>query len=185
MDGSDPLTIDYDEHRRVGELIDFIVYCLEDISLGFERWDDEYVRGPGLYIAIVAGTSVAEYADPMGDDRWPADRQNVLADGDGFYEAASQVAMNQDGAVVVSVDGVVQTQMVRFRDLPVEDRDDLAYADWMGSRHRSAVDISAREEVVAAVTLSEETGRVTAFEDGTFEDRTRGQLGGAWRVGDY
>jgi DNA integrity scanning protein DisA with diadenylate cyclase activity len=51
----------------------------------------------------------------------------------------------------------------------------------MGTKHLSAVESSVREEVLAAVTLSEETGRVTVFEDGEFMDFQRGELGGLWR----
>jgi DNA integrity scanning protein DisA with diadenylate cyclase activity len=58
------------------------------------------------------------------------------------------------------------------------------YADWMGARHMSAVDTSTRDPVVAAVTLSEEDGRVTVFEDGAYEDATRDALGGDWRGDD-
>ena len=47
--------------------------------------------------------------------------------------------------------------------------DDLPYAGWMGARHMSALETSTRKEVIAAVTLSEEDGRVTVFTDGRFE----------------
>jgi DNA integrity scanning protein DisA with diadenylate cyclase activity len=52
----------------------------------------------------------------------------------------------------------------------------------MGTKHLSAVEISTRPEILAAVTLSEENGRVTVFENGSYEDRERAELGGRWRV---
>ena len=55
------------------------------------------------------------------------------------------------------------------------------YADWMGTKHLSAVEVSTREAVLAAITLSEENGRVTVFRNGTYEDRKRHELGGRWR----
>ena len=48
----------------------------------------------------------------------------------------------------------------------------------------NALDTSAREDVIATVTLSEESGRVTAFSNGMFESVERGEIGGRWRVGD-
>lgn len=185
----DRLRIDYVDHDRVDGLLDLVTYCLEGISLDFARWEEEYVRGPGLYFAIVSGSSVADYADPMGDDRWPVDKcRYVFDDIDLFYQAASSVAQSRDGAVVVTVDGAIHEQMVRFRDLTdeelagIDEVDAVEYADWMGSRHMSAADTSARHEVVATVTLSEEDGRVTVFTDGTFDDSERAELGGDWRV---
>jgi diadenylate cyclase len=46
----------------------------------------------------------------------------------------------------------------------------------------SALDTSLRDDVVTAVTLSEEDGRVTVFTDGAFEDDNRTTLGGRWRA---
>ena len=54
----------------------------------------------------------------------------------------------------------------------------------MGTKHLSAAEISVRDEVWAAVTLSEETGRVTVFSDGEFEDYPRERLGERWRGAD-
>lgn len=65
MTKSRPLTINYEDHTIVREPYDVIRFCLEDISLGFDRWDEEYIRGPGLYIAIVSGRSLHGYADAM------------------------------------------------------------------------------------------------------------------------
>jgi len=36
--------------------------------------------------------------------------------------------------------------------------ENLTYADWMGTKHLSAMEISTREEVLWTVTLSEEIG---------------------------
>lgn len=182
------LAIPYADHDVVAELVDVIAYCAESVSRSFEGWDDPRARGPGLYFVIVAGTSVADYADPMGANRWPVDQCRIVEPGNGgFFEAASEVAFEADGAVIVSVDGVVMEQMVRLKDLSTEELDALdvkavEYRDWMGARHMSAVDTSLREEVVAAVTLSEEDGRVTVFADGTYDDVAYEELGGKWQV---
>jgi hypothetical protein len=184
----DSLSIGYDRHQRINEMIDVIRYCLEGLSLEFDRWGEEYVIGPGFYIAIVSDTSVESYADPMGLDRWPTEVcKTVFGDIDRLYEAASRVAFDADGAVVASIDGVIQRRMVRLKDLPhadLEARVDepVPYADWMGSRHMNALDTSTREDVVATMTLSEEAGRVTVFSDGRFESVPRTAIGGRWRV---
>lgn len=84
-----------------------------------------------------------------------------------------------------SADGTGQEQMVRIKsqggDDPGRDLDAVAYADWMGTKHTSAAEISVREDVWAAVTLSEETGRMTVFRDGDVEDYPRDELGERWR----
>ncbi|MFB6107861.1 MAG: hypothetical protein ABEJ82_03335 [Haloplanus sp.] len=181
MTESDSLRIDYRDHERVRRILDRVTYCLEGISIEFDRWDEEYVRGPGLYFAVVSGSSVADYADPMGTNRWPVEECPVVdADEDAFYAAARDVATSRDGAVVVAVDGSIHGQMVRFRDRPAAD-DAVTYADWMGSRHMSAADTSVREEVVATLTLSEETGRVCVFVDGEFSEQDRSTLAEGWR----
>ncbi|WP_317987402.1 hypothetical protein [Haloprofundus halobius] len=78
--------------------------------------------------------------------------------------------MSRDGAVVISVDGVIQRQMVRFLDFTPDTvpqgEHAVEYEDWMGSRHMSAADTSVRPEVVTTITLSEEAGRLTLFEEG-------------------
>jgi DNA integrity scanning protein DisA with diadenylate cyclase activity len=66
----------------------------------------------------------------------------------------------------------------------VADGATVEYADWMGTKHLSAAESSVRDAVLAAVTLSEENGRVTVFEDGSFADYERDELGGAWRPTD-
>ncbi|WP_101296925.1 diadenylate cyclase [Halegenticoccus soli] len=188
MDGTDSVDIRYREHGGVKELIDVVVYAFEEISLGFEYGDAEHVRGPGLLVVIAAGCSLSEYADPMGDNRWPVDRcRNVHADLTAFCEVAREVALTRDGGVVVGVDGEIQRPMVRLRTLSEREIEALGgeittqYADWMGSRHMSALDTSVRSDVVTAITLSEEDGRVTAFQDGKFEDVKRDELCAKWR----
>lgn len=52
MTDRDPLRVEY---TTVSELIEFITYAVESISLGFDRWDEEYIRGPGLYFVVVTG----------------------------------------------------------------------------------------------------------------------------------
>jgi diadenylate cyclase len=136
-----------------------------------------------------SGRSVAGYADTMGANRWPVDVcGNILANIDDCHAATSKVARSRDGGVVVGIDGTVLEQMVRFRNvdgdsLPSEvSLADIAYADWMGARHMSAYEQSLRPEVVATVTLSEETGRVTVFEAGEYETVPRSSLGEPWRA---
>lgn len=177
-DGS--LSIDYRGHDCVERLLDVLVYYLEEISLGFDRGEEPNVYGPGMYLALVVGPSVESYEDAMGDNRWPdqADR-DPLGDSDAFSEAAHEVAQTRDGAVIVSVDGIVSRQLVRFRTGGLEA--DVEYADWMGSRHMSALDVSTQPDVVATVTLSGETGRITVFEDGDYETVERDALAGEWR----
>jgi hypothetical protein len=178
---SKPLHVEY---ATVPELIELVTYSVESISLGFDRWEEPYVRGPSLYFVLVSGTHAREYADPLGENTWPVDICRVVTeDLDAFVDAAESVAFERDGAVIVSADGTVQEQMVRIKS-PGEgtiDTDGVEYADWMGTKHLSAVESSVREEVLAAVTLSEETGRVTVFEDGEFMDFQRAELGGLWR----
>jgi hypothetical protein len=173
-----PLDIAYRSHDRVGRIGAAIRYCLEAIALGFGRWDD--TSGPGAYLAVVSRSSVADFADPMGDNRWPDRGRKPLVDFDAFYEALESVAHNCDGAAVVAVDGVVNEQLVRFRspDDAVAD-----YAPWMGARHMSALDVSTHPDVVLTLTLSAETGRVTAFQDGTFRSTPPERFGERWRGG--
>lgn len=180
-----PLDINYRSHERVQRLIDTIRFCIEDISLSFDRWEEPYTMGPGLYFAVISGHTVRDHADAMGDNLWPVTTcRDVLADVDSFYEATENVARTRDGAVVISVDGIVQEQMVRFydhtsvRDQSAESR--IQYADWMGSRHMSAADTSARPAVVTTITLSAETGRVTVFDDGKYSTTPRDELLQEW-----
>lgn len=48
----------------------------------------------------------------------------------------------------------------------------------MGTAHLSAIEVSVRSEALAAITLSEENGRVSGFEAGSYEDYQRDELGG-------
>lgn len=59
--------------------------------------------------------------------------------------------------------------------------DELEYAEWMGTKHTSALETSLREDVLWAVTLSEEDNRVTTFIDGNYRDYAREEIGGRWR----
>ncbi|WP_247000880.1 diadenylate cyclase [Halosolutus gelatinilyticus] len=185
---ADTLRIDYESHNGVRELIDCLRYTLEGISLNFDRWGERYVSGPGIYVAVVTGPSVAAFADPMGRNKWPIDRcREIPGHIQSFFETAQEVALSRDGAVVISIDGVVQEQMVRFNDIMPGERDDISeqtddYEDWMGSRHMSALDTSRRPNVVTTLTLSEESGRVTIFESGSFDSYDRSELGGVWNV---
>jgi diadenylate cyclase len=178
MTHPDGLSIEYERHDRVRELIDAVRYCLEGLSLGFDAHDDPGAKGPGAYLAVVAGRRLTEHADPMGDNRWPVEEcREPLSDLDTFYDTLAKVASTRDGAVVLSVDGVLQGQMVRFRDHPASGTE---YADWMGSRHMSALDTSCRDSVVATLTLSQESGRVTVFRDGEYEGVRRERIASRW-----
>ena len=168
-------------------MIDRIVGCLESISLEFDRWDEEYIKGPGFYIVIVSGSSIEGYADPMGNNRWDTNKcKSLFESPEKLYETILETALTADGAVVASVDGIILPQMVRLKDRKFSnpEKEWAKYADWMGSRHMSAVDTSTRDSVVVAITLSEENGRVTVCVDGKYEDYTRDELGGQWRLQD-
>ena len=157
----------------VEAILERIERCLKDISLGFARWDDPYARGPGLYF-VVERDSTTELGAPMGTNRWPVeDCATVFAETDVFLETAQSVAVSCDGAILVHSDGTIEEAMVRVDQFATPDSQriaDLPYAGWMGARHMSALETSTREVVIAAITLSEEDGRVTVFTDGTFED---------------
>ena len=173
-------------HAQTDRLVDRLVNVAESLSASFDRWEEQYVSGPSLYLVVVADANYDEYADPLGTNRWPTDICRVATDDiESFVAAVEEVAFSCDGAVVVMVDGTLQERMVRIRSpsaTEVEQDEEFDYADWMGTKHLSAVEISTRTEVLAAVTLSEENGRVTVFKDGSYEDRTRDELGGRWRV---
>ena len=167
------------------ELMDQIRYTAESLSLSFDQWDEQYVSGPSLYVLIVAEVNFGAYTDPLGENEWPVDRCRVATESpEAFTKVTRDVAFSQDGAVVVTGDGTIQRQMVRVRSLSAEEIaeiDDLKYADWMGTKHMSALETSLRDDVLWAITLSEEDGRVTTFLDGTYQDYPREEVGGRWR----
>jgi hypothetical protein len=173
------------EYSGVSELLDLLVAVAEELSLDFERWEERYVSGPSLYFVVVADVDLGAYADPLGANEWPVETCRVATDSpEDLLDAAQEVAFHRDGAVVVAADGTVQEQMVRVRSPgPGEVRGDDAVdsADWMGTKHLSAAEASVREEVLAAVTVSEENGRVTVFRGGDYRDLEREELGGRWR----
>lgn len=160
-------------------ILERIERCVKDISLGFERWDDPYARGPGLYF-VVERDSLAEFAAPMGTNRWPVENcATAFAEIRTFLETAQNVALSGDGAVVVHSDGTIEEAMVRVDQLSTDEyrrAGDLPYAGWMGARHMSALETSTRKEVIATITLSEEDGRVTVFTDGAFRDSPAASL---------
>ncbi len=167
------------------DLMDQIRYVAESLSLEFDRWDEEYVSGPSLYFLIVAETDFEEYTDPLGENKWPTNRCKLVLDSpEAFRRVAEDVAFSRDGAIIVTGDGTVQRQMVRVRSPTEEDLPaavDLEYPDWMGTKHMSALETSLRENVLWAITLSEENGRVTTYLDGTHQDYPRDEIGGRWR----
>lgn len=167
------------------KLMDLLRYTAETLSIEFDRWGEQYITGPGLYFLIVADINYGDYTDPLGANKWPVDRCRVVAERpEAFIEAARDVAFTRDGAVVIAADGTIQEQMVRVRTLSADEgtgSGDIVAADWMGTKHLSALEASTREEVLWAVTLSEESGRVTTFLDGSYRDYERDELGGRWR----
>lgn len=91
----------------IDALLERIEGCVKDISLGFERWDDPHARGPGLYFVVERG-SMTEFAASMGANRWPVENcATVFAETDVFLEAAQDVALSRDGAIVVHSDGTI------------------------------------------------------------------------------
>ena len=167
------------------ELMDHIRYTAESLSLSFDQWDEQYVSGPSLYVLIAAEVNFGAYTDPLGENEWPVDRCRVATESpEAFTKVTRDVAFSQDGAVVVTGGGTIQEQMVRVRSPSTEEIaeiDDLNYADWMGTKHMSALETSLRDDVLWAITLSEEDGRVTTFLDGTYQDYPREEVGGRWR----
>jgi diadenylate cyclase len=166
-------------------LMDEIRYVAESLSMEFDKWDEQYISGPSLYFLIVAETEFEEYTDPLGENTWPTDRCKLVPDSSSaFRRVAEDVAFSRDGAIIVTGDGSVQRQMVRVRSpshTEVPAVAELEYPDWMGTKHMSALETSLRENVLWAITLSEEDGRVTTYLDGTYQDYPRNEIGGRWR----
>jgi diadenylate cyclase len=167
------------------DLMDQIRYVAEALSMEFDKWDDQYVSGPSLYFLVVAETDFETYTDPLGENTWPTDRCKIVLDSpEAFRRVAEDVAFSRDGAIVVTGDGTIQRQMVRVRSpnrSEVPDVAELEYPDWMGTKHMSALETSLRENVLWAITLSEENGRVTTYLDGTYQDYPYAEIGGRWR----
>lgn len=171
------------EFATVDRTIDLLTYVMEDISLGFDRWENHYVRGPSLYFLVLSEARPDSFVDELGTNRWPVEDARVLPDDlTDAVNVASDVAFECDGAIIVAADGTFQERMVRVRSTPNHAVPDGEYPDWMSAKHLSAYEASTREGVLAAVTLSEENGRVTVFRDGDYDDRERDELGGRWRV---
>jgi hypothetical protein len=167
------------------DLLDQIRYVAESLSLDFDKWDQQYVSGPSLYFLVVAETDFEAYTDPLGENTWPTDRCNSVFDSpEAFRRVARDVAFSRDGAIIVTGDGTVQEQMVRVRSPSQEEIPsvaDIDYPDWMGTKHMSALETTLRKNVLLAITLSEENGRVTTFVGGTYQDYPRDEIGGRWR----
>jgi len=168
------------------DLMDQIRYVAEVLSMEFDRWDDQYVSGPSLYFLLVAETDFEEYTDSLGENIWPTDRCTVVLDSpEAFRRVAEDVAYSRDGCIIVSGDGTIQRQMVRVRSpnrSEVPAVTELEYPDWMGTKHMSALETSLRENILWAITLSEENGRVTTYLDGTYQNYPREEIGGRWRL---
>jgi hypothetical protein len=171
------------EFATIDTTVDLLRYVAEDVSLDFGQWGSRYARGPSLYFLVLSEVRFDSFVDGLGTNRWPVENARVLPeDFTAVVRVASDVAFDCDGAVVVSADGTFQERMVRVRSTPERRIPDVEYPDWMSAKHLSAFEASTREGVLAAVTLSEENGRVTVFRDGSYEDHERDELGGRWRV---
>ena len=136
-------------------LMDQIRYAAESLSLDFDRWEEPHVAGPSLYVLIVAEMSFDGFTDPLGANKWPIKRCQLVTDSlDKFTEVARDVALTRDGAIIVTADGTIQEQMMRVRNPSpgeMSGGDDIAPADWMGTKHLSALETSLREEVIWAI----------------------------------
>jgi hypothetical protein len=163
--------------------VDLLRYVAEEVSLDFDRWDSRYARGPSLYFLVLSEVRFDSFTDGLGTNRWPVENARVLPeDFTSAVRVASDVAFDCDGATVVSADGTFQERMVRVRSTPEHRIPDVEYPGWMSAKHLSAFEASTREGVLAAVTLSEESGRVTVFRGGSYDDCEHDELGGRWRV---
>lgn len=172
----------YAEFATVDTTVDLLRYVAEDVSLDFEEWGSRYARGPSLYFLVLSKVRFDSFVDGLGTNRWPVENARVLPeDFTSAVRVASDVAFDCDGAIVVSADGTFQERMVRVRSAPEHRMPDVEYPDWMSAKHLSAFEASTRAGVLAAVTLSEENGRVTVFREGSYEDHEREELGGRWR----
>lgn len=167
------------------DLMDQIRYTAESLSMEFDRWDEQYVSGPSLYFLVAAEVNFDTYTDPMGGNRWPTERCQVVTESpEAFTKVARDIAFSRDGAVIVTGDGTIQEQMVRVRSpsrQEIKQAENVEYAEWMGAKHMSALETSLRDDVLWAITLSEETGRVTTFLNGSYQDYPREEIGGRWR----
>ena len=167
------------------DLMDQIRYVAESLSLDFDKWGEQYVRGPSLYFLVVAETDFEGYTDSLGDNTWPTDRCKIVFDSsEAFRRVAEDVAYSRDGAIIVTGDGTIQKQLVRVRSPSREEISavgELDFPDWMGTKHMSALETSLRENVLWAITLSEKNGRVTTYINGTYQDYPHDEIGGRWR----
>jgi hypothetical protein len=171
------------EFATIENTVDLLTYITEEISLEFDQWDSRYARGPSLYFLVVSRVQVDSFVDQLGTNRWPVETARRLpGDFTPAVQAAEDVAFGCDGAIIVAADGTFQEQMVRVRSSAAETTAEIQYADWMSAKQMSALEASVRDGVLAAVTLSEETGRVTRFENGSYSDYQSEAVGGRWRV---
>ncbi|WP_049939580.1 hypothetical protein [Natronomonas pharaonis] len=152
------LEIEYHSHDSVTEVVARLQYCLESISRTFDEWESPRAEGPGLYFAVIADRGYGDYADPMGDYRWPTETCPTVYDEAALLDASWQVGMDADGAVVVGVDGHIEPQLVRFRNPAFVATEEIAYENWMGARHVSYPRVkswaSTRSGVSARATVS-------------------------------
>lgn len=124
---------------------------------------------------VVTGVHSGAYADPLGENKWPIETCRFVTQNlDGFAKAARIVGHSRDGAIVISTDGTIQEQMIRIKSPGDGDNETtnqtIEYADCMGTKHLSAIEVSIRQEVVAALTPSEEDGQMKVIMHGPYYD---------------
>lgn len=51
------------------ERMDQLRYTADSVRLGFDRWGEQYVRGPDVYLLLVSETNLQAYTDPIGSNR--------------------------------------------------------------------------------------------------------------------
>jgi len=110
---------------------------------------------------------------PARREQGPINRCQLVTDSlDKFTAVARDVAFTRDGAVIVTADGTIQEQMVRVRNPSSTDagRRRRRSGRLDGDETPERAGNPLREEVIWAITLSEEDGRVTTFLNGTYQD---------------
>lgn len=164
--------IDYTSQAAVGEMgaapQDLGHYIFALASEVSRRWSREGKREGMLF---VIGTFKSEgkkrtrvRARGMRQlGRNPIDRQLLRADSPEFAEMLYRgEEVFGDGAIVIDVTG----QVLGSGAYLVVDHPEAKIPEEGGSRHLAAASASMREDIVASVVISEETGRVRLFENG-------------------
>ncbi|MDY6770452.1 MAG: diadenylate cyclase [Candidatus Nanohaloarchaea archaeon] len=177
----------YSDDEKVQGWVGKVEDIAKQLSADFEPFDDEeeqkHIKGPGLYVVFYKGHDMDEdgIAEPMtgegnvwhdlseDDDTTRYIQDPIEEQYDEWEEAAYD-----DGAIVVFMNGKLHPYMMNLYTPPEDVRDEVNYQNKDGgTRHTSAAQNSARDEILTAITLSEERGDVTVFEDGEAEEYVR------------